>query len=136
MKKNLSAEHARRKKSTNDAMWLLFILITLFTVIIARFALRSGVGNGFFNEMPSGSDAYEIARDYIRPTLRMPDTKFAEDGYQYAKTRDSVYVVKSYFITSFPINGKVKTNFTIRLKYNGGTSLNDNNWTLVNLQEY
>ena len=57
---------------------------------------------------------------------------FADENFEYAKRSDSVYEIKSYFETTSNFK-KVKTNYDIVLKYNGGTSLNERNWKVVNL---
>jgi hypothetical protein len=135
MKKDYIAEMKDKRKTTSGAMWILLIFVILFILIIIRFAIRSDSNGGFFGSLPSGNDAYEIAKDYIKPTLKSPDAKFANGDFQCTKTSDSVYVVKSYFETK-NINGeKAKTNFAVALKYNGGTSSDERNWTLVRLDE-
>ena len=117
-------------------MWILMIVIILFMVVIIRFAIRSGLNGPIFSSMPSGSEAYEIAKVYIKPTLKSPDVQFAEGEYQLDKSADSVYVVKSFFVSRNIVDEKIKTNFTITLKYQGGTISNDKNWTVLNLEEY
>jgi hypothetical protein len=136
MKRDYLSEKAAKKKVTREAMWILLIFILLFLGVMFRIAWRSESAGGFFSSMPSGDDAFEIAKDYIMPTLRSANVEFNKD-YQYAKSSDSVYVVKSYFQAKDSVggNGNVKTNYTITIKYNGGTVSNDRNWSLLNLQE-
>ncbi len=135
VKKDYLSEKAHKKRISQQAMWALFIFIALFVLIIVRFAFRPDAAGGFFSKLPSGDDAFEIARDYIKSTLKLADVEFAEGVYRYAKAPDSVYIVKSYFETKDTGNGKVKTNFTVTIKYNGGSNLNKRNWSLLNLEE-
>jgi hypothetical protein len=135
VKKDYLSEKAAKKKTTKEAMLVLLVFIILFIVIMVRFALRPDSRDNLFSSMPTGSEAYEIAKDYIKPTLKLPDVEFADEEYQYAKGADSVYVVKSYFETKDISNRKIITNFTIRIKYNGGTTLNEVNWSLISLEE-
>jgi len=135
MKRDYLAEKAAKKKVTREAMWILLIFIVLFLAVMFRIAWRSESAGGFFSSMPSGDDAYEIAKDYIIPTLRSSNVEFADKDYQYAKSSDSVYVIKSYFQAKDPSSGNAKTNYTVTIKYNGGTISNDRNWSLLNLQE-
>jgi hypothetical protein len=135
VKEDYLSEKAHKKRISQQAMWALLIFIALFILIIVRFAFRPDAAEGFFSKLPSGDDAFEIARDYIKPTLKSPDVEFADGIYRYAKASDSVYVVKSYFETKNTGNRKVKTNFTITIKYNGGANLNERNWSLLSLEE-
>ena len=135
-KRDYASEKESKKRSTTEGMWLLILFIVLFIVIIIRFAMGSGSGEGLVSLMPSGNDAYAVARTYIRPSLSAPDVKFAEDNFQYTKGDDSVYVIKSYFEATFPGGEKAKTNFRIALKYNGGSISNTRNWLLLSLDEH
>jgi ABC-type phosphate/phosphonate transport system permease subunit len=136
MKRDYVAEKAARKRTTKEAMWFLLVLIIIFVVVIVRIAIRSISNDGLFSSMPGGDDAFEIAKDYIRPTLRFPDAVFADGDFQYAKGADSVYVVKSYFESNGTGTEKVKTNFTVRIKFNGGSHSNAQNWSLITLEEH
>jgi hypothetical protein len=134
MKRDYLAEKAAKKKATNEAMWVLLIFIVLFLAVMFRIAWRSESAGGFFSSMPSGDEAYQIGKDYIIPTLRSGNVEFDKD-YQYAKSSDSVYVIKSNFQATGPSSGNAKTNYKITIKYNGGVVSNDRSWTLVNLEE-
>jgi hypothetical protein len=135
-KKDYASEKEAKKRNTTEGIWLLMAFIAVFIVIIIRFAIGSGSGEGLLSLMPSGNDAYAVAKIYIRPSLRAPDVKFADDSFQFAKGADSVYVIKSYFEAIFPGGEKVKTNFRISLKYTGGTISNERNWLLISLDEH
>jgi hypothetical protein len=136
MKRDYLSEKAAKKRTTNNGLWFLFIFLALFIIVIIRIAVRSGSSGGFFTVMPSGGDAYEMAKHYIRPSLKSPDVDFADEDYQCDKISDSVYVVRSYFETKQADSAKVKTTFAATLKYNGGSASNDRNWTMLNLEEH
>ena len=136
MKRDYVAEKAAKKQSTKQVMWMLLIVVILLGIIMVRLALRLGSKGEFYSSMPSGNDALSIAKDYIRPTLKSPDVDFADEDFQYTKTNDSVYTINSYFLTSFNNQQKVKTNFMVKMKYNGGTVSSDKNWSLLNLNEH
>jgi len=136
MRKDYLTEAENKKRATGNAMWVLLFFIIIFVAIIIRIGLRSGSTGSLFSSLPSDGDAYEIAKDYIKPTLRTPETTFAEDDYQCIKPSDSVYEVRSYFESTFSSNEKVKTPFAITLKYNGGTISNQQNWSVINMEEH
>ncbi len=132
----MSQEYINQKNQktgiTKRGIIVLLIFVVLFLSVIFRFAIRSDFG-GFFNQLPSGDDAFEVSKDFVRPTLKAVDAHFAEDSYQYTKLSDSVYEVKSYFETNSNFQ-TAKTNYDAVLKYKGGSNLNDRNWSLVKLQ--
>jgi hypothetical protein len=82
---------------------------------------------------PNSDDAYQVAKQYIvAPTIKSGLT-FAEEHYQFAKKSDSVFVIKSY-VTSIDEKGeKVKTNFQITLRYDGGPKAVQDNWTMIDM---
>jgi hypothetical protein len=131
LKRDYIAEKAEKKKSTRGAMWILLIFIILFTIVIIRIATRSDSGGGLFGSMPSGDEAYEMAQDYLKPTIKSPDIEFTKDEYQYTEGGDSVYTVKSYYYTRNP---QIKTNFTIKMKYTGGVNTDQRNWDLISIK--
>ena len=135
MNRDYLSEKAAQKKATSEAMWVLLIFIVLFLAVMFRIAWRSESAGGFFSSMPSGGDAYEIGKGFILPTLRSSNVEFADKDYQYAKSSDSVYVIKSYFQAKGPASGDAKTYYKITIKYNGGNISNDMSWTLLNLEE-
>lgn len=136
MNKDYLAEKANKRKVAKEAFWILLIFIVLFTAIIMRFAIRSVFTEGIFSTMPSGDDAYKIAKHYIKPTINSPDASFADDDYRYAKDDDSVYIVKSHFNIKDSSNIKVIINYTIKLKYIGGKHTDEQSWTMLTLEEH
>jgi hypothetical protein len=131
LKPDYIAEKAEKKKSTRGAMWILLIFIILFTIIIIRIATRSDSGNGLFSSMPSGDEAYEMAQNYLKPTLRSPDIEFTRDAYQYTEAPDSVYTVRSFYYVG---NSRIKINFTVKMKYTGGVNTDQRNWDLISIK--
>ena len=131
LKPDYVAEKAEKKKSTRGAMWILLIFIILFTIVIIRIATRSDSGNGIFNSMPSGDEAYDMAQNYLKPTIKSPDVEFTKDEYQYSAAPDSVYTVKSYY---YILNPQTKTNFTIKMRYTGGVNSDKRNWDLISIK--
>jgi hypothetical protein len=134
--RDYATEKAAKTKSTRQVMWMLLILLILFTIVIFRVAIRSGSKDGLFKMTPSGDDAFEIAKDYIRPTLISPRVDFADGDFEFTKNYDSVYIVKSYYETKYDEKTDVKTNFTVKLKYNGGTISSDRNWSLLKMEKH
>ena len=129
------AAKEEKKKSTNDAVIVLIVFIVVFIFVIFRLASRPGSNHGFFSLMPTGAEAYKISTTFVRPTIKTSgDVIFPDNDFQYSKNSDSIYVVKSFY--TIEKGGRdTKTNFTITLKYDGGTSSDGRDWTLVDLQE-
>lgn len=134
--KDYLTEKQEKIRSTARGIIVLLIFVVIFIAVIIRFAIRSGTNEGFFRLMPTGKDAYGISKDFILPSLKSADAEFPDKDYEVSKNSDSVYVVESHFDTK-EISGQViKTTFTATLKYNGGTSDDEHNWTLVKLEEH
>lgn len=132
--RDYASEKEHKIKSTRKGLIILAIFIAIFITMIIRFAIRSGTNEGLFNLVPTGSEAYGVAKDYVNATMKFPDAEFNDDDFQYSKNSDSIYVVSSYFEV-IKHGERVKTTFTAILKYNGGSTADDHNWTLVKLSE-
>jgi len=134
--KDYLTEKQEKIKSTARGIIVLLIFVVIFIAVIIRFAIRSGTNEGFFRLMPTGKDAYEISKEFILPSLKSADTEFPDKDYEFSKNSDSVYIIKSHFDTKDLSGQEVKTEFTATLKYNGGSSDDEHNWTLVKLEEH
>lgn len=117
-------------------MVALLVLVLLLIFMLARIAYRgSSLSNHeFFSTLPTNADAYEMARQFVKPTVLGSDVKFAEDRYQFGKTSDSVYVIRSYF-QAVDKSDTVKNYFKITMRYKGGATLNKMNWVVLSLEK-
>ena len=134
--KDYLKEKQEKAKTTVTGIIVLLIFIIIFIGVIVRFAIRSGTNDGFFPLMPTGKDAYEIAKDYIQSSIKSSDHEFPDKDYQFTKNSDSVYTITSHFDARNIRGEEIKTEFTATLKYNGGSTSDQHNWTLVKLEEH
>jgi hypothetical protein len=132
--RNYLTEKEARKKSTRQGIVFISVFILIFVSVIARFAVRPGTNEGFFALVPTGDDAYKVAVDFVKPTTKTMEAAFPDNDFQYSKKSDSVYVVQSFYKAQDRKGADKKTNFAITLRYNGGSSTDDNNWTVEDLQ--
>jgi hypothetical protein len=124
-----------KRKTAMAGVWILVVIGIIFIMVIVKFATSGGNSDTFsFNTFPGSDDAYQVAKQYVSPTLRSGNVVFAEDHYQFAKKSDSVFVIKSYVSSIDEKGEKIKTNFQITLKYNGGPKAVQDNWTMVDLK--
>lgn len=125
-----------KKKTAMIGVWMLALFGIIFTLVVAKFATSGSTSDMLtFTMFPNSDDAYQVAKQYITPTIKSGNLAFAEDHYQFAKKSDSVFVIKSY-VTSTDENGaKIKTNFQITLKYDGGPKAVQDNWTMIDMNE-
>jgi len=136
MAKKFIAEKTAKKKSATSASWLLWLFLLVFIAIVLRFALRLGPQlSSAKGTMPTGQDAFEVAKQFVRPTIGSMNADFADGEFEYSKNNDSVYIVKSYYETRPEGGEKVKTGFVITLKFNGGKNSSKQNWTVMNLEQ-
>ncbi len=120
-----------KKKSANKAVWILLFFSAIAVAMVVKITLTGSLKPDFFKGLPSHEDAYEIAKEYVRPTLKSPSVQFAEDGFQAGKTSDSVYVIKSTLETE-----GTTMEFKITLQYKGGEPDKQKNWSVIDLNTY
>jgi hypothetical protein len=121
-------EKSVKKKSATKAVWILLFFCAVIIAMVVKITLTGSLKPNFFTGLPSNEDAYEIAKEYVRPTLKSSSVNFAEDGYQFAKTSDSVYVIKSTVESE-----GTTTEFKIKLQYKGGQPEKQKNWSVIDL---
>lgn len=129
------AEKKKKKKSAMKGVVVLVFAAIAFVAIVIKFALTGSVED-VFTGAPSSTDVYEIAKDFVRPTLKSPDATFSDSAFQFGQTQDSVYVIKSFVQTKDNDGEDQKTNFEIILKYKGGSKSEQQNWEVLNLSEF
>jgi len=135
--KNYLSHKKQKKKSAQKVVWIILALAIVFIVIIAKIAL-SGEDNDvntLFSGMPSSAEVYNISKQFVLPTLKGSGATFSEDGYEYGKKADSVFVIRSVAETKTSGGDPLKTNFEITLKYKGGIVSDENSWEVLNLDE-
>jgi hypothetical protein len=134
--KNYLAQKKRKKKSAVKVVWIILALGVIFIVIIAKFALSGDNDvSTLFSGMPSSNEVYNIAKQFVLPTLKGNGASFSEDGYEYGKKADSVFIIRSIVDTKTSDGDPLKTNFEITLKYKGGAVADESSWELLNLTE-
>jgi hypothetical protein len=134
--KNYLAQKKQKKKSAVKVVWIIFALAIVFIVIVAKFALSGDNDvNTLFTGMPSSNEVYSIAKQFVLPTLKGNGAIFSEDGYQYGKKADSVFIIHSVVDTKTSNGDPLKTNFEITLKYKGGAVAEESSWEVLNLNE-
>ena len=121
-------EKSLKKRSANKAVWVLLFFCAVIITMVVKISLTGSLKPSFFSGLPTNEDAYEIAKEYVRPALKSSSVTFAEDGYQFAKTSDSVYVIKSSVETE-----GTTTEFKIKLQYKGGHPNKQKNWSVIDL---
>ncbi|MFD0750247.1 hypothetical protein ACFQZS_08855 [Mucilaginibacter calamicampi] len=121
-------EKSVKKKSANKAVWIVLFFCAIIISMMVKISLTGSLKPEFFRGLPSNEDAYKIAKEYVRPTLKSSSVSFADDGYQFAKTSDSVYVIKSTVETE-----GTTTEFKIKLQYKGGEPSKQKNWSVIDL---
>lgn len=134
--KNYLSHKKHKKKSAVKALWIIVALAVVFIVVIGKFALSGNNDvNVLFNGMPSSNDVYHIAKQFVLPTLKGTGANFSEDGYEYGKKADSVFIIRSVVDTKTNTGNPLKTSFEITLKYKGGSVADESNWEVLNLEE-
>lgn len=124
--------HVETKKRAKRTGWVVFASIAVFALIMIRFATSGSITDNFFSSMPDKTDAYDMAKQFVRPSMRGADVEFA-DGFQFGKQGDSVYIIRSYAEAESGDDGKQRIDFSVIMKYNGGPVSFKNNWELQSM---
>ncbi|MEO6149781.1 MAG: hypothetical protein ABIN95_03805 [Mucilaginibacter sp.] len=138
----MTTHYTKKKKLENKkahgGVWMIFVLLALFAIIIFRVASSGSASNSMFNGLPTSDGVYEVAKEFVRPTLRSNNAEFSEEGYEFAQKTDSIYVIRSFAETpSGSGDGSLtKESFRITMKYKGGTVSNKENWEVLDLRSY
>ncbi|MES2809879.1 MAG: hypothetical protein V4619_14710 [Bacteroidota bacterium] len=125
-------QKAAKKKTGNKALIIFLVFIAIAISVLVKITLTGSLKPSFFKGMPGAEDTYEIAKQFIEPTLKSSSANFQDDRYQFGNQSDSVFVIQSSVETSDG-GEKVVTPFKIVLKYNGGQVDRKKNWSLIDL---
>ncbi|MDB5002732.1 MAG: hypothetical protein JWQ34_957 [Mucilaginibacter sp.] len=128
-------EKAANKKKGNKALVVFLFLIFIVISVVVKITLTGSLKPDFFKGLPGSDDAYTIAKEFIRPTLKSSSANFSDTKYQFGKQSDSVYVIQSSVESRNDSGDKINTEFKIVLKYNGGQVDKQKNWTLIDLSQ-
>jgi hypothetical protein len=137
MQKTLDYAYFKKqeKKTFEKLVWLLLPFAGIFIYVMIRFALTGGEETIFTAQLTSAG-VFEVAQDFVRPTLSGFDPKFATDGFEYGALADSVYVIRSFVDTKNSEDQQVETRFEIKMKFHGGLSTNPDNWEVLKLTKH
>jgi len=129
-------EKQLKKKRAMKGVYAIIIAGIVFIFIMVKFAISGGVTEVLsFSKMPNADDAYKIAKEFVTPTIRDGNPSFPDDKYQFGKKADSVFIIKSYVLSTDSQGETNRTNFEVILKYNGGPKFLKKNWNLVDINE-
>jgi len=134
MAKTYIDNKAGKKKSAKKAGWVLVLLALIFIFVLVKFARNAGIGFAV-SGLPSDEDAYEVAKDFVKSTVRSNSIEFPSTKFGIAKKSDSVYVVRSVVRLSSGGGEKRMTNFKVLMEYKGGKHDELKNWNLLNISE-
>lgn len=134
MSKAYLNDKAIKRSFALKGMLLLLVLAIIFTIFMVRYAL-SGSPTDYLNGAPTSDDAYNMAKCFIKPTLKSSQVSFPESGFQCAQKTDSVFIIKSYAEANTDAGEKSTITYEITLKYIGGNTADKNNWKVVDITE-
>ncbi|MBS1503936.1 MAG: hypothetical protein JST32_17835 [Bacteroidetes bacterium] len=133
MEKPYSSHKEIKKSFALKGMFVLMVLALIFTLFMVRYALsgtrRSPEG------VPDSDDAYAMAKEFVKPTIKASNISFPESDYQCAQKPDSVFIIKSY-AESKDLQGSMGvTSYEITLRFFGGNIANKDSWKVISLNE-
>ena len=81
--------------------------------------------------LPKDSTAFIMSKQFVEEQLSL-NLKFPFDDYRHDEPRDSLYLISSYGEAK---NG-VRINYIVKLKYQGGSWSNKENWQLLEFKSW
>jgi len=136
-KKKSYVEHKKaKKKSASGAAWILVLLALIFIFVLVKFARNAGLD--FISNstgLPSGDDAYTVAKDFVKSSVRANSIDFPGSGYQMGKKTDSIFVIRTQVELTGDSGDKRKTSYKLVMQYKGGKQDETKNWLLLNIVE-
>jgi hypothetical protein len=126
-------EKREKRKDAKKIVWILGAMAVVFVMVITRFAIADGSYS--LPDPPTKELVYNIAKDFVRPTLKKGNVNFVTSGYKFTSQPDSVYVIRSSAEITDETGWSEKTYFEVVLKYRGGSAASRANWTVLNLDE-
>lgn len=133
MERNYVESKKARKRSALKAVWVLVALSLIAIFILIKFA-HTGI-RLTTSGLPTGDEAFDVAQDFVKATLRSDRVNFPDSGYQIAKRSDSVYVIRSVVEITDEAGEKKTNNFKVLMEYKGGKQDEPKNWNLLNISE-
>ncbi|MES2277475.1 MAG: hypothetical protein V4592_15735 [Bacteroidota bacterium] len=133
-KRNFVDAKAGKKKSAKKAAWVMAALVIIFIFVLVKFAHNTGIRFST-SGLPSNDEAYSVAKDFVKATVRSSNVDFPGSGYQVGKRGDSVYTIRSVAELTSDNGDKRRTNFKILMEYKGGKQDDIKNWSLLNISE-
>ncbi|MFC0518165.1 hypothetical protein ACFFGT_28380 [Mucilaginibacter angelicae] len=129
-------EKQLKKKRAMKGVYAMVIAGVVFIFIMVKFATSGGISEVLsFSKMPNADDTYKIAMEFVKPTIRNGNISFPDDKYQFGKKADSIFIIKSYVLSTGDKGETNRTNFEVVLKYNGGPKFLKKNWAVVDINE-
>lgn len=134
MAKNYIDNKRGKKKSALRVAWILILLAAVFAYVVIKFAVTGNM-SVISGGLPSGDDAYTVAKDFVKSTVRSSNVDFPNNGYQLGKRGDSTYIIKSVAEITGDNGDRRRTNFRVLMEYKGGKQNESKNWSLLNISE-
>lgn len=88
--------------------------------------------------MPTEKEAYIMTKQLLEEELKFTvneiDFPFGED-YRFKVSKDSTFMIGSYFTYKNAFNVEQKFNYISKVKYNGGNWRERKNWKLISVEK-
>lgn len=91
-----------------------------------------------FNAENFKTNAYIISKTFIKATLKAPSTAdFPFAGKEFANyIEDSTFIVQAYVDAQNSFGAMIRTNYKIKMKYDGGNWADSGNWSVLDINTW
>lgn len=109
----------------------------LLTILVCGIFIFLAFGSGDEKQKDVSemkTEAFTIAKNFVEAGLKAPSTAdFPLMDFTSTYIGDSTFIVKSYVDAQNSFGAKIRTNYRVKLRYNGGDWANSGNWTLLDM---
>lgn len=117
------------KESTAGCLWVIVIIVAISFVIVLSGNGKSTSDNGKYS-----SWAYTHCKSFVKKRLVSPSTAdFSFLNMVSSEVSKDTYVARSNVESQNVFGATITTNFSCRLRFNGGDASSKRNWTLESL---
>ncbi|PZU82515.1 MAG: hypothetical protein DI529_14225 [Chryseobacterium sp.] len=112
-------------------------LLSILTAIILSFLMFKFWLQPALTENTVGiSEAYIISKDFVKENLKSPATSDFSSEYSYYQISEKEFEIKSEVDSENSFGAKLRSVWTVKLRYTEGDWTEKNNWILEDIQIY
>lgn len=113
------------------------IILTILTATILGFLLfKFWLKPAFEKDRVGINEAYIISKDFVQENLKAPATSDFSSEYSYDEISEKEFEIKSEVDSENSFGVKLRSTWSVKIKYIGGDWADKNSWILEDIIKY